>query len=413
MEAKELGLRLRRARELAGLSQQAAADRMGLQRTAVTHWEAGSRSVSTLELVRLSELYHLHVSDILRLGTDDEDEDLVSILYRKSPMLENEAGAYEQIRHCIRLCRERVRLRRILGIETQFAVPPRYDVPAPRTAVNAITQGEQTAEQERNRLGIGSTPIPDVVELITSQGISASCVELPDGISGLFQSDRSVGLAILVNRSHSFSRKRFSYAHEYAHALLDRDRKIAVSIVDNSSPLLELRADAFAAAFLMPGMGVFHGLRNLGKGLPSRQEQSVYNVASGRHTEAVLRTAPSSQRITFSDITQLANWFGVNYSSVVYRLFNLRYLSNPEFRKLLKQKCLGREYLKAVMWSKDDPESKEQDQQDHDLRHDIAYLALEAYRRMEISRGRILELSRLLDLDGDSLLRFANSMRDE
>lgn len=413
MEAKELGRRLRRAREFAGLSQQAAADRMGLQRTAVTHWEAGSRSVSTLELVRLSELYHLHVSDILSPGADDEDEGLVSILYRKSPMLEKEAGAPEQILHCIRLCRERARLRRILGIETQSAGPPRYDAPAPRTAGCAITQGEQTAEQERSRLGIGNTPIPDVAELIMSQGISASVVELPDGISGLLRSDRSVGLAILVNRSHSFSRKRFSYAHEYAHALLDRDRKIAVSSVDNSSPLLELRADAFAAAFLMPRTGIFHGLRNLGKGLPSRQEQSVYNVANGRHTEAVLRTAPSSQRITFNDIIQLANWFGVSYRSVIYRLLNLRYLSNPESCKLLKQKCLAREYLKTITRSKDDSEPKEQDQQDRDLRHDIAYLALEAYRRMEISRGRILELSGLLGLDGDSLLRLATSMRDE
>lgn len=228
-------------------------------------------------------------------------------------------------------------------------------------------------------------------------------------MSGLFQSDRSIGLAILVNRSHSFSRKRFSYAH----ALFDRDRKITVSSVDNSSPLLELRADAFAAAFLMPRKGVFHGLRNLGKGLPSHQEQSVYNVASGRHTEAVLRTAPSSQRITFNDIIQLANWFGVSYHSVVYRLLNLRHLSNPEFRKLLTQEHLGRKYLKTITQPEDDPESKERDQQDHDLRHDIAYLALEAYRRAEISRGRILELSRLLDLDGDTLLRLANSMRDK
>lgn len=413
MEAKELGRRLRRAREFAGLSQQAAADGMGLQRTAVTHWEAGSRSVSTLELVRLSELYHLHVSDILRPGTDDEDEGLLSILYRKSPMLEEDAGACEQVLHCIRLCRERVKLRRILGIETQSAGPPRYDAPVPHTVGNAITQGEQTAEQERSRLGIGSTPIADVAELITSQGISASAVELPDGMSGLFQSNRSVGLAILVNCSHSNGRKRFSYAHEYAHALLDRDRKISVSSANNSSQLLETRANAFAATFLMPRKGIFYGLRNLGKGLPSRQEQSVYDVASGRHTEAVLRTAPSSQRITFNDIIQLANLFGVSYRAIIYRLLNLRHLTNPESRKLLDQEHLGREYLKAIARVSDKHESKDLIQRDHNLRDEIAYLALEAYRRMEISRGRILELSGLLDLDGDSLLRLANSMRDE
>ena len=57
MHAKDLGSRLRRARESRGLSQQAAAQALDLPRTAVTQLEAGSRSVSTLELTRLSELY--------------------------------------------------------------------------------------------------------------------------------------------------------------------------------------------------------------------------------------------------------------------------------------------------------------------------------------------------------------------
>ena len=47
MNAKDLGRRLRSAREARGLSQQAVAHALSLPRTAVTQLEAGSRSVST------------------------------------------------------------------------------------------------------------------------------------------------------------------------------------------------------------------------------------------------------------------------------------------------------------------------------------------------------------------------------
>ena len=77
----------------------------------------------------------------------------------------------------------------------------------------------------------------------TSQGIWASAIELPDEMSGLFLRHPSVGTAILVNSSHPRGRKRFSYAHEYAHALLDRDRTIVVSSADTSSDMVERRAD--------------------------------------------------------------------------------------------------------------------------------------------------------------------------
>ena len=136
---------------------------------------------------------------------------------------------------------------------------------------------------------VSATHRSPISELIASQGIWASGVTLPDEMSGLFLRHPSIGLAILVNSSHPRGRKRFSYAHEYAHALLDRDRNIVVSSTDNSPEMVERRANAFATAFLMPGSGVFDALRSLSKGLPSRQEQIIFDVASGGHTDAELR----------------------------------------------------------------------------------------------------------------------------
>ena len=52
-----LGKRLRDARNNRGISQEEAAEKLGVPRTALVHLEAGNRSISTLELVELAGLY--------------------------------------------------------------------------------------------------------------------------------------------------------------------------------------------------------------------------------------------------------------------------------------------------------------------------------------------------------------------
>ena len=407
MEAKELGRRLRVARQARGLSQQVVAAELGLPRTAVTQLEAGYRLVSTLELTRLSELYLCPVAQLLQEGTRDEDGDLLLALYRAEPGLERDPATHEQVQRCVNLCREGVTLERLLGAEARMG-PPSYATRVPSASGEAVSQGEQIADQERHRLNIGNAPISDISELIASQGIWASGVQLPtDNMSGLFLRHPSIGLAILVNGSHVRGRRRFSYAHEYAHALLDRDRNIRVSSSDNSSEMVERRANAFAAAFLMPRTGVYDALRNLHKGLPSRQEQTIFDVASDGRTEASLRSPAHSQRITYKDIAMLAHHFGVSYQAALYRLKSLRYISQPESQELLNRAAFGRQYLKVLFEDKDEREQRRY--RSRDIRREIAHLAIEAYRREEISRGRILELSEILDIPGDTLFDFAEA----
>ena len=412
MDARDLGSRSRSARESRGLSQQAVAQAVGLPRTAITQLEAGSRSVSTLELTRLSELYLRTVADLLQEGPTDEDRDVLVALHRAAPGLEDDPATREQVARCVQLCREGVALARLLGTESR-AGPPSYDVRLPRSPGDAVAQGEEAAEQERRRLGLGNVPIADVSELIASQGIWASGVTLPDGMSGLFLRHPSIGLAILVNSSHAKGRKRFSYAHEYAHALLDRHGDVTISSTDNSSETVEKRANAFAAAFLMPRGGMRASLRNLDKGLPSRQDHAVFDAASGGHIEAAQRAPARSQRITYKDNALLAHHFGVSYQAAVYRLKSLRYISGRETGDLLEQERFGRKYLKALGMFADVGEREQQRYWDRELRNEIAHLAIEAYRRDEISRGRVLELSATLRIAGDTLLNLADAARGE
>ena len=410
MDAEELGRRLRAAREARGLTQQAAADALDVPRTAVTQMEAGNRAVSTLELSRLAELYVYPAAAFLQKGTWDED--VLVALYRIAPGLERDPATNREVVRCVSLCREGVALETFLGGNRRSCTPS-YETPPPRASWEAVAQGEQTAIQERRRLGIGNAPIADVSELIASQGIWASGVRLPNEMSGVFLRHPSIGLAIPVNASHPRGRKRFSYAHEYAHALLDRNHNITVSTTGNSSELVERRANAFAAAFLMPSHGVHDALSGLAKGLPSRQEQTVFDVATGGHIDTHHRLPARSQRINYKDIAMLARHFGASYQAALYRLKSLRHITHRESLDLLAQVDLGRQLLRELNMFGDVEEPEKPQHRDRELRSEVAHLAIEAYRREEISRGRILELSKTLGISGDVLLQLAEATRTE
>ena len=410
MDANELGHSLRAARESRGLSQQAAADALDLPRTAITQMEAANRSVSTLELSKLAELYVYPPAAFFE--KDAWSEDVLVALLRVAPGLERDPATRDQVIRCVNLCREGVALETLLG-ETRRSSAPSYETPLPRSSGEAASQGEQTAAQERQRLGIGNAPISDVSELIASQDIWASGVGLPNEMSGMFLRHPSIGFAILVNTSHSRGRKRFSYAHEYAHALLDRNHNITVSTTDNSSELIERRANSFAAAFLMPSQGIDDALHGLAKGLPSRRDQTVFDVATGGRVDSQYRLPARSQRINYKDVALVARHFGASYQAALYRLKSLRHITRTESQDLLAQENLGRQLLRELSMFSDIEEPEEPRHGDRELRSELAHLAIEAYRREEISRGRVLELSKMLGITGEVLLQLAEATRAE
>jgi len=409
IDANELAKRLRQAREEAGINQQKAAHAIGVHRTSITQMEAGNRSVTTLELTRLADLYGQPVTWFL---SQAETEDVIVAMHRAGPGLKNAPESRRQIDRCVAICREGVSLEGMLGHGPRKG-PPSYSEPMPQSPWDAITQGQQVAEEERRRLGLGARPIADLVGLIAEQGIWASGAALPEKMSGLFLHHASIGLAILVNSSHVRARRRFSYAHEYAHALLDRDQPVIFTSADNAADLVEKRANAFAAAFLMPREGVADMLTALDKGQPSRAEESVFDAATGSHFDAQTRSVARSQRITYQDAAALAHRFGVSYQAAVYRLVSLRHVTRPESDELLARESVGRDFLESLKMV-DDLEGKDDKLRvERELRSQVARLAIEAYRREEISRGRLLDVAKLLDVPGAKLVAWAEAARAE
>lgn len=411
MNLVDLSRRLRDARVARGLSQQAVAEVVGVPRSAITQIEAGKRSVSTLELARLASCYRRPVTSFL--ADDEEHEDILVALHRVVPGLEADPEVRHQVDRCVNLCREGVSLERLLGWDRRSG-PPRRDLHVPRSTGEAIAQAGRVADEERLRLNIGHTPVADMAELIATQGIWASAVDLPDHMSGLFLRHPSIGMAVLVNASHPHVRKRFSFAHEYAHALFDRDRNLRVSSTDNSADQVEKRANAFAAAFLMPRGGVYEVLQRLGKRSRGSPQQLIYDAASDGSIESEMRSPPRTQRVTCKDVVIVARRFGVSYRASVYRLRSLRYVSQAECANLLDREELGRDYLRVLGVREEQNQAvRAEDSRTRyrELGTEIATLAVEAYRREEISRGRLLELSELSGTDGRELLDLGETLR--
>ena len=403
--SKEIGQRLRFARESRHITQEAAGTVLGLQRSAISLMESGQRQVSTLELTRLADLYGRSVEWFVNPDSPLKQEDPVVALFRAEPGLQNEV-VQEQARRCLRLLREGASLRRLTSRGTDVSLPS-YDLPPPRSVGQAIAQGQLVAEQERRRLDLGNAPVK-VPETLARQNIWTAALPLPDEISGLFLSSPDFGMAVLANLNQAPVRRQFSFAHEHGHALMDRDEAATVTSTHNAKTRTEQRANAFAAAFLMPEEGVRDFLHSLGKGRSARREEAAMDAVTGEGIQGALRSPARSQNITYVDVALLARHFGVSYAAAVWRLCGLNLLSAEQTETLLDQTEEANNYLRAVRAYADVENSKDEAHLDHELDWQVLWLALEAWWREEISQGRLLEVGRLLNIEDETILDLAN-----
>ena len=405
-----LASKLKTARVNANLTQGQVAQSLSLQRTAVVQIEAGNRAVSTLELSRMAQLYGCPISSFFSTTETKDEEDALVALFRAAQVEGQDSPWQAEVSRYLTICRAGVELDRLLE-RPQHVGPPSYEMPQPVNVMDAVDQGERVAEQERRRLSLGYNPIADMADLINSQNIWASGAVLPDEMSGFFLHHSSIGLFILVNYDHPRARKRFSYAHEYAHALLDRQHTAAVSIEADRKKLTEVRANAFAASLLLPRTGVWAFLTARFKAGPSVVEQTVYDPMSekdGGEIKASRRAIPFSQVLTFEDVAALAHHFGVSYQAALFRMKSLSIVSATEFADLRDKEDLGLRFL-DLLQLRLDLYGKETRPPDRELVSQVVHLALEAFRREEISSGKMRDLSKLLGIPSKELLHLAEA----
>lgn len=406
----ELGRAIRNARENCGMSQESASEALGVTRLNYIQLEKGDQEIKFDQLEKLASLYATSLETFLRALKSKPEESLVAIL-RLTKGTDAEAGEVErEISKYVRICRKGADLERRLGFLERIG-PPCYEFPSPKNRTEAVVQGNLAAIQERQRLELGHNPIQDMSDLINGQRIWATGAKLPESISGLFLKEDAIGFVILVNVKHPRKRKRFSYAHEYAHALMDRD-SAAISTTANREQLMEVRANAFAASFLLPTSGIHPFFRSRGKGLSSKHESLVFDywdIEGCNEVKAMARVTPGSQTVTFHDVSTLADQFGVSYEAAIYRLRTENFINASEMQELLSQSDIASKLSAALAKDAFENGVETEGLRDKELSGQILALVFEAYRRSLVSKSEFIEISNELNLSlsGDFLLELA------
>ena len=170
----------------------------------------------------------------------------------------------------------------------------------------AISQIEKKAFELLEKTNSVSLPIP-IKEVIKKIGIKLSPYDLGNDVSGVLVIDNET-CKIGYNSTESHVRQRFTLAHELGHFILHKNKNQDV-FVDNVTYMfrksntrsvdykIEMEANQFAAAILMPEIMIERELNKLNNGNLSDHDL----------------------------IVELANKFKVSQIAMTYRLNNLGY----------------------------------------------------------------------------------------
>lgn len=306
IDYQELGEKLRQARQKRGLTQADAASVIDVARTTLTAIEKGERRIKAGELIKLAGAYGQQISDFVRPRPQIES---FQVQFRSAQWDQVEDD--EQVQQSIKLfeeyCYDYVELEEIVKEKHTYRYPSIYALSG--TSVEQIA--ESIAIEERNRLGLGDGPVPQLREVLENDvGLRIFYLPLqPSGqVSAMYTYNREIGGCIAINSLHPIERRRWSLAHEYAHFLSDREKpEILPEDGYSRKPRSERFADAFARFFLMPTSGLI----------------KRYGLIMER-----------DGKITTAHLCNFANYYGVSVAAMAFRLENMKLIKSGTWQKL-------------------------------------------------------------------------------
>lgn len=172
--------------------------------------------------------------------------------------------------------------------------------------------GEELARRERARLHLGDGESGDLMTLLDREGLKVYRPVFPEDtpLEGIFLFDAEAGPSLIVNGRLAPLEADFVFSRLYAHYLIDNDPYSIHLLVRGEEPsAADLRAQAFAAAFLIPAEGLATYLKAL-------------NWKPGAVVDA-------------GTATQLAAYFEVGYRTLFARLLSLNLVRADEISPLL------------------------------------------------------------------------------
>jgi len=356
----EVGERLRIARDAANMTQAAAAEAIGVARTTLVAIEQGLRRVRINELQSLAKTYRTSVNALLRRESVHVD---LAPRFRK--LNGNPDGAAAAAELLTDLARAEVELENLLGVQRVRNYPPER----PLLPGDVKAQAEHDAAELRQRLSIGTGPIPDLVTILEMElGVRVYVRRFDGRISGLFAYDDAIGACMLLNANHPRDRRAQTAGHETGHFISARHQPEVLHQHEHGNSREERYANAFARALLTPARGVL---------------QKFQEVTAG------------SDRVTRRHIIVLSHYFRVSREAMVRRLEELGSLKQGTWDWFQANGGVTDEHARQVLGDLSAPDDHKTDA-DRPTTLRLNLLAAEAARKGLLSEG---QLSRLLHLD--------------
>ena len=281
VEPVALGRRLTEARKAAGLTQQQAAEHLGVSRPTLIGIEKGTRKARPVELASLAGLYRRSLHELVRPGADSAPLEP----HLRAALGTGGSGAVEAAIQTLQGFANDYKALEALAEATPFRdFPPEVSLPR-RLDLRAFA--EDLAIRERLRLHLGDQPIYELRSLVEQAGVHCFYGDIPSTLAGLYAFVPDLGYCILVNRKHPPERRRWTLAHEYGHFLADR-HKPGVDYVEapRRKPVSERFADAFAAALLMPETAIRRSFLGIAERTGDFQTADLTRLAHQFHCSA-------------------------------------------------------------------------------------------------------------------------------
>lgn len=310
---------LARARSDSGLDQEDLASALGVSRAMVSYWEAGSRTPNDRQLAALSRLLRTSIAVLLGDAEPPPAPDVAAMLMRGADQdLPDEARpGLQEFADFLDTYAE-------LADATGFTVRGMHESPFVSVAgYESQEDARRKAEEVRAHLRVGLGPIGDMDAVCELLGITVYRAGLGEDltrtVSGAFFNHDVIGFSILVNLDMTPGRRRFTVAHELAHALFhSKGSRYTVSTAHK--PPKERFADAFAGEFMMPTEGLRRVMEEQGFG-PRIDDPS--------------------------EVIHLQRYFDVSYVTALVRLRQAKFLTQANYeafqrvRPVLLARSLG------------------------------------------------------------------------
>ena len=361
MTPADVGERLRIAREAAGISQANAAAAIDIARTTLIAIEQGQRRVRIDELQQMARLYRTSVNALLR-----QEAIQVDLTPRFRKLISASDGAADSATKLLEdLAKAEVELENLLGIKRVHNYPSER----PILPGDVRAQAEQDAAELRQRLGLGLSPVSDIITLLEMElGVRVYIRRLDGRLSGLYAYDDMLGPCMLLNANHPKDRRAQSAAHETGHFISTRREPELLPSHATGNSREERYADAFGRAFLTP-------MRAL--------SQKFAEVTAG------------SDRLTRRHVIVLAHFFGVSREAIVRRLEELALVKPGTWDWFQANGGITDEQSRQILGDLALPDAHKADA-DRPTTLRLNLLAEQVYRKGLLSEG---QLARLLNVD--------------